>query len=629
MATTMLRALARIGAVAIAAGLLSSGLSGPAVASAPTSDDRRGDAAIRPVIDANFPDPDILRVDGVYYAYATNSGGQNVQLQTSRDLVRWTPRGDVAPALGDWVGACSFAPGGTTDRCVWAPEVTKVAGGYALYYTARDALAPRQCIGVALATSPSGPFLPVGSDPLVCPDGARGTADLGGAIDASTYTENGQLYLLWKADGNCCATTTAIIFLQPLSADGTTLTGPPVELIRRDRPFEGNVVEAPTLLKRNGVYTLFYSANDFGGGGYRTAYATSTSLAGPYTKARTELMTTDRFQGDVIGPGGQDIVTRPDGSSAIVFHGWDPTYSYRAMYVSALNWSADGVPSVAAAATRYQAEDGVLRNARVVADDGASGGAKVGGMDFADSSITLTVSAARSGPATLGIRYANGSLDGGGQRQLATDTLAVNGRSAGTVTFAYTTWGNLQTVEQRVRLRKGDNTITLTRGTFFAEIDAVDVSDREPSVTPGGTPVDPPGATRYEAENGVITNARVRSDASASAGAVVGGLDFADSSVTVTVAAASSGPATLGIRFANGSDRGGYPVESRDTVTVNGRNAGSVTFPYTRWGNWTTVIVPVILRKGANTVTLTRAAFYAELDAVDLLPTPRHGGHRG
>jgi GH43 family beta-xylosidase len=593
----------------------------PAMAAPPTVNGTHGaesPAAVDPVIDANFADPDILSVGGVHHAYGTNSGGQNVQHQTSRDLVHWTPRPDVAPTLGAWVDAgCTFAPGGQQDRCVWAPEVTAVEGGYALYYTARDSAAPRQCIGVSLSTSPDGPFLPVGDQPLVCPDGARGTTDLGGAIDASTYSEGGQLYLLWKADGNCCSDKTAIIYIQPLSADGTTLTGPPVELIRRDRPFEGNVVEAPTLVEHDGVHYLFYSANDFGGGGYRTAYATSSSITGPYTKARTELMTTDRFQGDVIGPGGQDIVTDPDGTMSIVFHGWDPTYTYRAMYVSDLTWSATGVPSVEAAATRYQAEDGVISHARVVADGAASGEAKVGGMDFPDSSVTVQVSAEKSGPATLGIRYDNGSADASGP-QLASDRVTVNGRDAGIVTFAHTTWGNWQMVEHPVRLKKGLNTVTLTRETNFAEIDSVDVRDGRPAATPSGPPADPADATRYEAEAGVITRAHVRDDASASGGAVVGGMDFDDSSVTLSVHAQHAGPATLGVRYSNGSDRGGYPVESTDTVTVNGRDAGTVTFAYTRWGNWTTVEHPVRLKKGLNTVTLTRATFYAELDAVDV-----------
>ncbi len=521
--------------------------------------------------------------------------------------------------LGDWVGPCATRPDGTSDFCVWAPEVSAVEGGYALYYTAHDDLGERQCIGVALSDSPDGPFVPVGDDPLVCPNGERGTVNLGGAIDAATYSEDGQLYLLWKSDGNCCigVTPTPAIYLQPLSDDGTTLTGPAVELIGLDQPFEGNVVEAPTLIERDGTYYLFYSANDYYGGGYRTAYATSSSLFGPYTKAPTELMTTDLFQGDVIGPGGQDIVQHADGTTSIVFHGWDPTYSYRGIYLSDLDWSATGVPSVEAAATRYQAEDGVVRDADVVGDATASGGEKVGGMDFPTSSVTLQVYADQAGPATLGIRYANGSRDASGPL-LATDTVTVNGRAAGTVTFAHTTWGNWQLVEHQVVLKKGWNTVTLTRATNFAEIDSVDVYEGQPSATPSGPPANPATAVRYEAEAGTITNARVRSDGAASGGAVVGGLDFADSSVSLQVCVAKAGPATLGIRFANGSERGGYPVEATHDVTVNGRDAGTVTFAHTRWGNWTTVEHRVLLRKGCNTVTLTRASFYVEIDAVDV-----------
>ncbi|MBB3678117.1 family 43 glycosylhydrolase [Modestobacter versicolor] len=618
MTPTRTRIPAWIGGLLLALGLLVPVSAGTAQAAPPGAGSGHGPATIEPVIDANFPDPDVLLVDGVYHAYATNSEGQNVQHRTSRDLVHWRPQADVLPTLGDWVGECSFAPGGATDRCIWAPEVSAVpGGGYALYYTARDELAPRQCIGVALSASPDGPFAPVGDQPLVCPDGTRGTTDLGGAIDAATYTEDGQLYLLWKADGNCCPGLTAIIFLQSLSADGTTLTGPPQELIRRDRPYEGNVVEAPTLVERGGVYTLIYSANDFGGGGYRTSYATSSSLTGPYTKATTELMTTDRFRGDVRGPGGQDVVPTRRGGTAIVFHGWDPTYSYRAMYLSGLEWSADGVPSVTAAGDRYQAEDGVVTHATVVADPTASGGAGVGGMDLPDSSVTLQVTADRSGPATLAIRYANGSTDATG-RVLATDRVTVNGRDAGVVTFAHTTWGNWQLVEHGVRLQRGVNTVTLTRGTASAELDAVDVHPGRPTSPPIGPTTDPADATRYEAEDGEITNAKIREDATASGGAVVGGLDLADSSVTVQVHAERGGRATLGIVHANGSERGGWPLEATHTVTVNGRDAGVVTFAHTTWGNWTTVEHEVRLSRGWNAVTLTRATFFAEIDAVDV-----------
>src|SRR3954453_15620234 len=210
MASTRMRVRARMGGGALTFGVLALAATGTAVAAPPNANGAPGPGAapvIEPVIDANFADPDILLVDGVYHAYATNSGGQNVQHQTSRDLEHWTPQPDVLPQLGAWADTtCTFSPGGATDTCVWAPEVTAVDGGYALYYTARDSLAPRQCIGSAFFTPPDGPFVP-SAEPLVCPDGARGTEDLGGAIDASTYSENGRLYLLWKADGNCCANT--------------------------------------------------------------------------------------------------------------------------------------------------------------------------------------------------------------------------------------------------------------------------------------------------------------------------------------------------------------------------------------------------------------------------------------
>ena len=55
-----------------------------------------------------------------------------------------------------------------------------------------------------------------------------------------------------------------------------------------------------------------------------------------------------------------------------------------------------------------------------------------------------------------------------------------------------------------------------------------------------------------------------------------------------------------------------------ETVTVNGNAAGTVTYPHTEWENWQTVTDRVQLHKGTNTVTLTHATWYTELDAVDV-----------
>jgi hypothetical protein len=85
-------------------------------------------------------------------------------------------------------------------------------------------------------------------------------------------------------------------------------------------------------------------------------------------------------------------------------------------------------------------------------------------------------------------------------------------------------------------------TVTSLAGASGLSVDAVDVYDSRPVPPPLTLPSDPSSAVRYEAENGVITHARVVSDPLASAGAKVGGLDFADSSVTLTVNAAKAGP---------------------------------------------------------------------------------------
>lgn len=78
------------------------------------------------------------------------------------------------------------------------------------------------------------------------------------------------------------------------------------------------------------------------------------------------------------------------------------------------------------------------------------------------------------------------------------------------------------------------------------------------------------------------------------------------------------GRSVLGIRFANGSERGGYPLQARHAVSVDGDAQGTVVYPHTRWGNWNVVEHEVHLEPGWNTVTLTRVAWYAEIDAIDV-----------
>ncbi|WP_199424533.1 glycoside hydrolase family 43 protein [Actinotalea solisilvae] len=341
-----MRALPLVGAAAAACLLLAGcgdggggGASGagatPSSEASGGAQDEQGDPdpvhGANPVVDDDFPDPDVLEVDGTYYAYATNGNLRNVRVASSTDLVGWTELDDALPTLPSFV-----IPGKT-----WAPEVTEVEPGrYVLYYTATNYRPTLQCLGVAVADSPEGPFEPVGDAMLVCPEAE------GGAIDASTFRDaDGTLYLLWKNDGNCCGLDTWLQ-IAPLTPDGTALAGEPVRLVQQDQPWEGNLVEAPTLVERDGTYVLLYSANDYGGPAYTIGYATASSVLGPYTKNPEPLLTTYQFDSRYVGPGGQDVVVGPDGEDRLVFHSWYGQNTYRGMNVLPLAWQ-DGHPVVA------------------------------------------------------------------------------------------------------------------------------------------------------------------------------------------------------------------------------------------------------------------------------------------
>ena len=414
-----------------------------------------------PVLDQDFPDPDVVLVDGVYHAYATNGDGRNIRHATSTDLEHWSvAAADALPAVGGWARP--------ERSLVWAPEVFDNGDGFTMHYVARDRASDRQCVGVALSDTPDGPFRPVGDAPLVCP------AAQGGAIDPASYTEDGRRYLLWKNDGNCCGQDTWL-YLQPLSWDGTRTTGDPVPLIRQDRAWEGNVIEAPTLVRRGGHYVLFYSADFYGDDRYKTSYAVADSLTGPYTKAAAPLLTTDSFSGAVRGPGGQDVVTGPDGRDRIVFHGWDADRSHRALYVADLGW-ANGYPVVDGSKVLYQAEHALVHDAVVRDAAGASGGRAVGYIDHPDSHVEFSVFTPTAGPHTLTVRFGNGSLAEDGSPAAASHRLTVNGTAAGEVRYPHTGWDAWRQVTVPVELREGWNTIRLGKGERYAELDAVELA---------------------------------------------------------------------------------------------------------------------------------------------------------
>jgi beta-xylosidase len=281
-----------------------------------------------PVIAGDYPDPSVIRVGNDYWATATTSQwGPLFPILHSRDLVNWRVLGAAMERRPPW-----------SDGSYWAPEIWHGLGRFFIYYTARKSGGPL-CVAVATASVPAGPYSDHG--PLVCQDA--------GSIDAMPIEdEAGQLHLVWKEDGNSRRQPT-IIWSQPLSADGLRLTGDKQELFHNDARWEGNVVEGPFVLRRNGWFYMFYSGNACCGRAceYALGVARSRVLSGPWEK----------YPGNPILPGNADwkcpghgsIVSDPAGRHFLLYHAYSTTdtiYVGRQALLDEVIWQPDGWPSI-------------------------------------------------------------------------------------------------------------------------------------------------------------------------------------------------------------------------------------------------------------------------------------------
>lgn len=310
--------------------------SAPASTGTPSAGGASGKTYTNPVIHSNFPDPFVLLDKGTYYAYSTNSAGKNIPAARSTDLVNWELLPDAMPALPSWAKL-----GGSL---VWAPEVIRAGDKYVMYYVARDKASNKQCVGVATSEKPEGKFKDTNDKAFVC------QADQGGTIDPDVFKDGEKLYLYFKNDGNCCAMPTKL-WAQELAPDGLSLVGQPSELVENNVPWEGKVVEAPTMWKHDDKYYLFFSGNNYAGFEYAVGYATCGSPTGPCQQAAENPILSSRMKQKplVVGPGHQALVQVGD-QTWIVYHVWEVlpsgmTSSNRYVYIDRLDWK-DGKPVV-------------------------------------------------------------------------------------------------------------------------------------------------------------------------------------------------------------------------------------------------------------------------------------------
>ncbi|RXK62870.1 beta-xylosidase [Lacibacter luteus] len=261
--------------------------------------------AQRPVKDAHtvyFADPCIFHLNGVYYLYGTTDENANSGfiVYTSTDLINWkrsAAQEGYALKKGEAFGQSGF----------WAPHIFQQRDTFYMAYVADEQIA------IAKATSPAGPFTQKTIKQLDAPVKQ---------IDPFVFTDDDgkkYLYHVRLTNGNR-------IFVAEMEDDLSAIKPATVkECINATEQWENTanapwpVTEGPTVLKHNGLYYMFYTANDFRNPDYAVGFATATSPYGPWKKYNGGPLISRSLLG-INGTGHGDFFTDAQNNLLYVFH---------------------------------------------------------------------------------------------------------------------------------------------------------------------------------------------------------------------------------------------------------------------------------------------------------------------
>ena len=241
-----------------------------------------------PVINADVPDPSVVRIGTTYYAAGTSGNKQQVYPTfKSENLVDWQPTGHIFNGWPAW-----------TDGAFWAPELFVHNGKTLCYYTARGKADGISCIGVASADAPDQPFTDHGPlvkwtneaiDAFVFNDNVNGNDngndndnDNGNRNDNGNKKLESTLYITWKAYGLDPSRPIELLASR-LSADGLRLEGEPFSLLCDD---EDLGMEGQCIFYHAPYYYILYAARDCCSpkSDYEVRVARAKRFEGPYEK---------------------------------------------------------------------------------------------------------------------------------------------------------------------------------------------------------------------------------------------------------------------------------------------------------------------------------------------------------
>ena len=201
-----------------------------------------------PVINADYSDPDVCRVGNDFYMTSSSFACfPGLQILHSTDLVNWKIIGaaltDDYPVLPEFRGTnLDWRKRIQHGNYVWAPSIRHHDGWFYIYWGDPD-----QGLFMTKTQNPAGTW----SKP-VCVKPGKGMIDC-----CPLWDEDGKAYISHGCAGSR-AGVKSVLFVAPMSADGTTVTGP--SRIVYDGHEDQPTIEGTKFYKRNGYYYIMSPA---------------------------------------------------------------------------------------------------------------------------------------------------------------------------------------------------------------------------------------------------------------------------------------------------------------------------------------------------------------------------------
>lgn len=274
-------------------------------------DNRWGDQGdgtfVNPVLNADYSDPDVIRVGEKYYMVCSDFHFIGIPMLESEDMVNWKIISQVYDRFDfpEWENNSRYGGG------AWAPALRYHDGKYWVYFCTPD-----EGLFMSNATDPRGPW-----SPLLNVKHISGWED-----PCPFWDEDGQAYLGRSQLGG------GPIILHKMSPDGTRL------LDNGKKVYEGPVAEGTKIFKKDGYYYMSIPE-----GGVSTGWQTilrSKNIYGPYKKKIVLEQGTTKINGPHQGA----LVDTPSGEWWFYhFQGTDPLG--RVVHLQPVSWK-EGWPFV-------------------------------------------------------------------------------------------------------------------------------------------------------------------------------------------------------------------------------------------------------------------------------------------